>query len=878
MNNEMRAQHGWDRGVGMLGMLLLLILSACGGGGGGGSSTGISTSGIASVKLQFSLPGQQTARSSSANTSHMLASARHAVLDMLIADAWAAITPVGIASVSITIANKATGIKTKTDVFNATSGQLISRTYNIPIGSVYGLVIRAFSGPLGSGTKVYQGTSTINLNNATAGAAVPTVGVQMTPVINVPPVPTAAAIATTTNTSATTQIAPNDPNTADTHSYAVTTAPLHGTASAGAAGKVGYQPATGYVGSDSFLVTVTDSGGLTGTVTIPVTVSADTVAPVITLTGALQVLVASGGSYVEQGATASDNIDGDRTASLTTSGTVNTALPGTYTISYNVSDVAGNSTTATRTVYVTRQVTGSVKDVNNNGLAGATVSFGVTINGQQKVLGSTTTGSGGSYSVGIPPATYAIKASKTGFTAATASFTLTASGSAVAPAIVLAASGAGSGGASGTVKNATNNNVLSGATISLRSGINAASSAAVVTSTTSSASGSFSFTGLTPGSYTATASKTGFANSSISVTVSGGQTSSGNAILLSPLLSAGQVRIVLSWGATPGDLDSHLVGPVSGAASGPQQFHVLYNNTGSQTVSPFAQLDTDVTSGFGPETITIAKRQTGTYRYYVHDFTNGGTSASTALTGNSSAVVKVFVGTANAPSATFNVPVTGAGDMWHVFDLNGTTSAITPVNQIAMAATEPARVIVTPTSKFVSIGNNVQTLGNSVESVDQGAIAFAGSWASSASGVVTVSTPVSPATGLLTTVAQGSADVSATESTYGYSAISKVNVVKFLVNTTTDGVDANIGDGACADANSSCSLRAAVQETNALTGADSIGLAAGIYTLTLTGPGENLSASGDLDIRDGLSIIGSGAGSTTINGNATDRVLHIDPA
>ena len=46
--------------------------------------------------------------------------------------------------------------------------------------------------------------------------------------------------------------------------------------------------------------------------------------------------------YTEQGATASDNTDGDITANIITTGTVDTATPGTYTIHYNVLDTAGN--------------------------------------------------------------------------------------------------------------------------------------------------------------------------------------------------------------------------------------------------------------------------------------------------------------------------------------------------------------------------------------------------------------------------------------------------------------------------------------------------------------------------------------------------------
>ena len=78
----------------------------------------------------------------------------------------------------------------------------------------------------------------------------------------------------------------------------------------------------------------------------------DTTPPVITLKGAATIQDTLNKAYVELGATATDNKDGDLTTSIVTSGTVNYNLKGTYTITYTVSDAAGNTATATRTVNV----------------------------------------------------------------------------------------------------------------------------------------------------------------------------------------------------------------------------------------------------------------------------------------------------------------------------------------------------------------------------------------------------------------------------------------------------------------------------------------------------------------------------------------------
>ena len=74
-----------------------------------------------------------------------------------------------------------------------------------------------------------------------------------------------------------------------------------------------------------------------------VNVIEDTVAPVITLLGDNPVTIEVGTTYTDAGATAFDDIDGDLTSSIVTVSTVNTAVVGVYTVSYNVSDTSGNA-------------------------------------------------------------------------------------------------------------------------------------------------------------------------------------------------------------------------------------------------------------------------------------------------------------------------------------------------------------------------------------------------------------------------------------------------------------------------------------------------------------------------------------------------------
>ncbi|TMB18127.1 MAG: CSLREA domain-containing protein [Deltaproteobacteria bacterium] len=104
--------------------------------------------------------------------------------------------------------------------------------------------------------------------------------------------------------------------------------------------------------------------------------------------------------------------------------------------------------------------------------------------------------------------------------------------------------------------------------------------------------------------------------------------------------------------------------------------------------------------------------------------------------------------------------------------------------------------------------------------------------------------------------------------------ITGAQAATFTVDTTTDGVDAVPGDGVCATAAGACSLRAAVQEANALEGPDTIDLPAGTYVLTLAGPAEDESASGDLDVHETLTITGAGAATTVIDGNRASGVIE----
>ncbi|SFV53541.1 hypothetical protein MNB_SV-8-1453 [hydrothermal vent metagenome] len=121
------------------------------------------------------------------------------------------------------------------------------------------------------------------------------------------------------------------------------------------------------VGDYMVTYTSTDSQNNTTHATRTVKV-VDTTAPVITLTGNAAVNLLVGATYTEEGATCTDNYDAN--CNVTIGGdTVDTSTVGTYTVTYDANDTAGNTATqVTRSVNVTAVVT----DTDGDGIPDAT--------------------------------------------------------------------------------------------------------------------------------------------------------------------------------------------------------------------------------------------------------------------------------------------------------------------------------------------------------------------------------------------------------------------------------------------------------------------------------------------------------------------------
>ncbi|MBK5301686.1 MULTISPECIES: tetratricopeptide repeat protein [Gammaproteobacteria] len=137
------------------------------------------------------------------------------------------------------------------------------------------------------------------------------------------------------------------------------------------------------------------------------------------------------------------------------------------------------------------------------------------------------------------------------------------------------------------------------------------------------------------------------------------------------------LRVVLTWGATPSDLDSHMIFPGN---------NIYFQKRQGDD----ANLDVDDTTSYGPETITLEKKHFGeSYVYAVHDFSNGSESGSRDL---SNSQAKVFVYMGQSLVRTYYVPQNRSGNLWTVFRMTG-NGDFQDINSITGARVNAANVL-----------------------------------------------------------------------------------------------------------------------------------------------------------------------------------------
>lgn len=217
-------------------------------------------------------------------------------------------------------------------------------------------------------------------------------------------------------------------------------------------------------------------------------------------------------------------------------------------------------------------------------------------------------------------------------------------------------------------------------TLLVRKGINGNSGAALCT-LKSGVNGAYALENLASGNYCVEVvdqrdtAEERYLTTYSNIKVLGGATIGGQNATVSTLLKEDQLRIVLDWGASPKDLDSHLLGPTSSGG----EFHIYYSRqTYKENDTIIARLDRDDQDGYGPETTTIYDPIEGVYTFYVYNF-----GYAEGLT-ESGASVRVYTGYSNEPEYVFNIPMkASAQKYWTVFTYDSRTRKVTPVNIVS---------------------------------------------------------------------------------------------------------------------------------------------------------------------------------------------------
>lgn len=209
---------------------------------------------------------------------------------------------------------------------------------------------------------------------------------------------------------------------------------------------------------------------------------------------------------------------------------------------------------------------------------------------------------------------------------------------------------------SGTVLDAETSNPVSGAEVTLTD------SAGNSYTTVTDDSGNYSVTGSVVDQGTVTIEQEGSITSSFLVPA--GEDTNGGVTAISEVLEETDMRIVVTWGESPRDMDNHLW--LYDTENGNELDHIYYRDMSHDLgEGNVVQQDVDDTNGNGPETITIPNYQDADMHYSVHNYT----SRSWDVDGVEDVQVQVFVGDTLVETFSPDLADNPSGDHWHVFDI-----------------------------------------------------------------------------------------------------------------------------------------------------------------------------------------------------------------
>jgi hypothetical protein len=146
-------------------------------------------------------------------------------------------------------------------------------------------------------------------------------------------------------------------------------------------------------------------------------------------------------------------------------------------------------------------------------------------------------------------------------------------------------------------------------------------------------------------------------------------------VILVQTVSEGSLRMILTWGENPYDLDSHLTGPMADG----NRFHMYYSDPVPDGGD--VNLDVDDTYSYGPETTTIETFHEGLYRFSIFNFSD---QSSDGGSGIYTSPTRVEVYDYSGLVSSFTAPAfsAGTGNTWRVLEINvsGGTYNLVPVN------------------------------------------------------------------------------------------------------------------------------------------------------------------------------------------------------
>lgn len=301
-------------------------------------------------------------------------------------------------------------------------------------------------------------------------------------------------------------------------------------------------------------------------------------------------------------------------------------------------------------------ITGMVKNISDLGVKNATVTF----TSSDKTATGQTDMDGNYELTGIPEGSYSVSIDALGY------ITTTESGVTVSSGSVYNFDLYGNASVSGKVLNSQTGQGLEGVEVIFTSvaGKSSNSVNAGDFRIYSNSQGIYQINQVPTGMFNVSFNSPGFfVNDIVGVSLTDGDNDLGESTVVEEV-TEGQVRIVLTWGLNPYDLDTHLTGPTSSG----DRFHVYYVD---QVVfdGTDANLDVDDTYSYGPETITINAYLPGTYRYSIHNFSDQSSEGGLGIY-ESPAKVEIFDSNGVIASWTPKAFVAGSGNTWRVFEFS----------------------------------------------------------------------------------------------------------------------------------------------------------------------------------------------------------------